>query len=87
MNNGDKMSLEVLPTQPPGKTNEDIILDIPAIFTCPICLTDYQVSEIISGCSKKHNFCKACFTQYLEHLISESKVKNCLSTRWMHRNY
>ena len=60
----------------PSTTNDDISLDISIIITCPICLTDYQTSEVISGCSQKHYFCKACFTQYLEHLISESQVTN-----------
>ena len=76
MNYGDKISLEVLPTQPPATTKTDVILNIPTGRTCPICLTDYQTSEVISGCSQKHNFCKAYFTQYLEHLLSESKVAN-----------
>jgi len=60
----------------PSTTNDDISLDISIIITCPICLTDYQNSEVISGCSQKHYFCKTCFIQYLEHLISESKVTN-----------
>ena len=74
MNQGDIVSPGVISTQSPSKTNADIILDIPTLLTCPICLTDYQTPEIISGCSQKHHFCKTCFTQYLEHRISESQV-------------
>jgi len=74
MNHEDRISLEILPTKTPSKTNVNIILDIPTIFICSICLSDYQAPDIISGCSQKHHFCRACFTQYLEHIISESKV-------------
>ena len=75
MNHEERISLEVLPINPPSTTNMNIMLDIPTILTCPICLTDYQTSEIISGCSQKHHFCKAYFDQHLEHLISESVLE------------
>ena len=74
MNHEDDISLEVLPTKPPSTTNMDTIINIPTILICSICFSDYQTPEVISGCSQKHYFCKACFTQYLEHIISESKV-------------
>jgi len=74
MNHGNRGSLERLPAKPSSAFNMDTILDILTILTCPICLTDYQTSEVIFSCSKKHHFCRTCFTQYLEHLISESQV-------------
>jgi len=60
----------------PSTTNDDISLDIATIITCPICLSNNQTSEVFSGCSQKHYFCKRCFTEYLKHLISESQVTN-----------
>jgi len=75
MNHGNRGSLEILSTQPRSTTNADFILNIPSMFTCSICFTDYyRTPEITSSCSRNHNFCKACFTEYLEHLISESNA-------------